>query len=71
MYKHMYSAPIHIHSRKRVDCSIQFKSEVLSQVKEFKYTLVLFTSEGRRMEHEIDGLVQHLQYCGICAGPLW
>jgi len=37
-------------SRKRVECSL------LSQVEEFKYLGVLFTSEGR-MEREIDGRI--------------
>ncbi|XP_065817852.1 uncharacterized protein [Labrus bergylta] len=39
--------------RKKVDCSLQVGSESLSQVEEFKYLGVLFTSEGR-MECEID-----------------
>ncbi|XP_049899777.1 uncharacterized protein LOC126389867 [Epinephelus moara] len=40
-------------SRKRVDCPLQVKGEVLRQVEEFKYLGILFTSEGR-MEREID-----------------
>ncbi|MDF4304923.1 reverse transcriptase domain-containing protein, partial [Vibrio parahaemolyticus] len=39
-------------SRKRVDCPLQVRGEVLPQVEEFKYLGVLFTSEGR-MEREI------------------
>ncbi|MDF4367610.1 hypothetical protein P3387_26150, partial [Vibrio parahaemolyticus] len=40
-------------SRKRVDCPLQVRGEVLPQVEEFKYLGILFTSEGR-MEREID-----------------
>ncbi|KAK3513794.1 hypothetical protein QTP70_028888 [Hemibagrus guttatus] len=39
--------------RKKVACSLQVGGELLSQVEEFKYLGVLFTSEGR-MDHEID-----------------
>ena len=40
-------------SRKRVECTLRVRDEVLPQVEEFKYLGVLFTSEGR-MEREID-----------------
>ncbi|TWW53707.1 hypothetical protein D4764_0113540, partial [Takifugu flavidus] len=40
-------------SRKKVECLLQVKEEILPQVEEFKYLGVLFTSEGR-MEQEID-----------------
>ncbi|GAA6099878.1 uncharacterized protein LOC111191400, partial [Tachysurus ichikawai] len=40
-------------SRKRVACPLQVGGELLSQVEEFKYLGVLFTSEGR-MERKID-----------------
>lgn len=39
--------------RKRVYCTLWIGSELLPQVKELKYTGVLFTSEGR-LEHDID-----------------
>ncbi|KAK3566414.1 hypothetical protein QTP86_032266 [Hemibagrus guttatus] len=39
--------------RKKVACTLQVGGEVLTQVEEFKYLGVLFTSEGR-MDHEID-----------------
>ncbi|KAK3573193.1 hypothetical protein QTP86_015101 [Hemibagrus guttatus] len=39
--------------RKKVACTLQVGGEVLSQVEEFKYLGVLFTSEGR-MDREID-----------------
>ena len=39
-------------SRKPMDCAVQVENESLSQVKEFKYLWVLFTSEGRT-EQEI------------------
>ncbi|KAK3521649.1 hypothetical protein QTP70_014695 [Hemibagrus guttatus] len=39
--------------RKKVACILQVGGEVLSQVEEFKYLWVLFTSEGR-MDREID-----------------
>ncbi|KAK3554501.1 hypothetical protein QTP70_024406, partial [Hemibagrus guttatus] len=39
--------------RKKVACTLQVGGEVLSQVEEFKYLGVLFTSEGR-MDCEID-----------------
>ncbi|KAI3376739.1 hypothetical protein L3Q82_000006 [Scortum barcoo] len=39
--------------RKRVACPLRVGGEVLSQVEEFKYLGVLFTSEGK-MEREID-----------------
>ncbi|KAK3564604.1 hypothetical protein QTP86_023765, partial [Hemibagrus guttatus] len=38
---------------KKVACTLQVGGEVLPQVEEFKYLMVLFTSEGR-MDHEID-----------------
>ncbi|XP_049451749.1 acetylserotonin O-methyltransferase 2 isoform X2 [Epinephelus fuscoguttatus] len=40
-------------SRKRVDCPLQVRGEVLPLVEEFKYLGIFFTSEGR-MEREID-----------------
>uniref|UniRef100_A0A8C6NQZ4 Reverse transcriptase domain-containing protein n=1 Tax=Nothobranchius furzeri TaxID=105023 RepID=A0A8C6NQZ4_NOTFU len=39
--------------RKRVECLLRVRDEVLSQVEEFKYLGVLFTSEGK-LECEID-----------------
>ncbi|TWW73429.1 hypothetical protein D4764_15G0008230 [Takifugu flavidus] len=39
--------------RKKVECLLRVKEEILPQVEEFKYLGVLFTSEGR-MEREID-----------------
>ncbi|TWW55951.1 hypothetical protein D4764_09G0010010 [Takifugu flavidus] len=40
-------------NRKKVECLLRVKEEILPQVEEFKYLRVLFTSEGR-MEQEID-----------------
>ncbi|TWW61062.1 TNF receptor-associated factor 2 [Takifugu flavidus] len=40
-------------SRKKVECLLRVKEEILPQVEEFKYLGVLFTSKGR-MEREID-----------------
>ena len=40
-------------SRKRVECPLRVRDEILPQVEEFKYLGVLFTSEGR-MEREIN-----------------
>ncbi|TWW81097.1 hypothetical protein D4764_01G0009120 [Takifugu flavidus] len=40
-------------NRKKVECLLRVKEEILPQVEEFKYPGVLFTSEGR-MEQEID-----------------
>ncbi|TWW71349.1 hypothetical protein D4764_17G0008320 [Takifugu flavidus] len=40
-------------NRKKVECLLRVKEEILPQVEEFKYLGVLFTSEGR-MEREID-----------------
>ncbi|KAI3357197.1 hypothetical protein L3Q82_015654 [Scortum barcoo] len=40
--------------RKRVACPLQVGGEVLPQVEEFKYLGVLFTSEGKIGEREID-----------------
>ncbi|KAK3566846.1 hypothetical protein QTP86_004550 [Hemibagrus guttatus] len=40
--------------RKKVACPLQVGGEVLPQVEEFKYLGVLFTSEGRMGDHEID-----------------
>ncbi|TWW63621.1 hypothetical protein D4764_03G0006290 [Takifugu flavidus] len=40
-------------SRKKVECLLRVKEEILPQVEEFKYLGILFTSEGR-MEQEID-----------------
>ena len=40
-------------SRKRVECPLRVRNEILPQVEEFKYLGGLFTSEGR-MEREID-----------------
>ncbi|XP_029984805.1 uncharacterized protein LOC115415389 [Sphaeramia orbicularis] len=40
-------------SRKRVECPLRVGEDVLSQVDEFKYLRILFTSEGR-MEREVD-----------------
>ncbi|TWW62402.1 hypothetical protein D4764_04G0010490 [Takifugu flavidus] len=39
--------------RKKVECLLRVKEEILPQVEEFKYLGVLFTSEGR-MEREVD-----------------
>uniref|UniRef100_A0A8C6P3P0 Reverse transcriptase domain-containing protein n=1 Tax=Nothobranchius furzeri TaxID=105023 RepID=A0A8C6P3P0_NOTFU len=39
--------------RKRVECLLRVRDEVLPQVEEFKYLVVLFTGEGK-LEHEID-----------------
>ncbi|TWW77650.1 hypothetical protein D4764_12G0010400 [Takifugu flavidus] len=39
-------------NRKKVDCLLRVKEEILPQVEEFKYLGVLFTSEGR-MKQEI------------------
>ncbi|TWW59340.1 hypothetical protein D4764_06G0008700 [Takifugu flavidus] len=40
-------------NRKKVECLLRVKEEILPQVEKFKYLGVLFTSEGR-MEQEID-----------------
>ncbi|TWW57619.1 hypothetical protein D4764_07G0003380 [Takifugu flavidus] len=40
-------------NRKKVECLLWVKEEILPQVEEFNYHGVLFTSEGR-MEQEID-----------------
>ncbi|TWW59217.1 General transcription factor II-I repeat domain-containing protein 2 [Takifugu flavidus] len=40
-------------NRKKVECLLQVKEELVLQVEEFKYLGVLFTSEGR-MEQEVD-----------------
>ncbi|TWW80607.1 R2 Retrovirus-related Pol polyprotein from type I retrotransposable element [Takifugu flavidus] len=40
-------------NRKKVECLLRVKEEILPQVEEFKYLGVLFTSEGR-MEQEVD-----------------
>uniref|UniRef100_A0A8C9WAJ3 Reverse transcriptase domain-containing protein n=1 Tax=Scleropages formosus TaxID=113540 RepID=A0A8C9WAJ3_SCLFO len=40
-------------SRKKVDCSLRVRGELLPQVEEFKYLGVLFTSEGK-MERQVD-----------------
>ncbi|TWW53743.1 hypothetical protein D4764_0109230 [Takifugu flavidus] len=40
-------------NRKKVECFLRVKEEILPQVEEFKYLGILFTSEGR-MEREID-----------------
>uniref|UniRef100_A0A3B3S8K7 Reverse transcriptase domain-containing protein n=1 Tax=Paramormyrops kingsleyae TaxID=1676925 RepID=A0A3B3S8K7_9TELE len=40
-------------SRKRVDCPLQVREDVLPQVEEFKYLGVLFTCEGRQ-DRELD-----------------
>ncbi|TWW77392.1 hypothetical protein D4764_12G0007820 [Takifugu flavidus] len=40
-------------NRKKVECLLRVKEEILPQVEEFKYLGVLFTSEGR-MEQEIN-----------------
>jgi len=56
--------------QKTVECSLLVGSELLLQVKEFKYLWVLFTSEGK-MEWEMDRLVQCLHYAGavpVCCG---
>ncbi|MDF4285589.1 reverse transcriptase domain-containing protein, partial [Vibrio parahaemolyticus] len=45
-------------SRKRVDCPLQVRGEVLPQVEEFKYLGILFTSEGRMV------------WCGVCSDVL-
>ena len=51
-------------SRKRVECSLRVRNEILPQVEEFKYLGVLFTSEGR-MEREVDGRI------GAASTVLW
>jgi len=51
-------------SWKRVECPLQVGNEILSQVEEFKYLGVLFTSEGR-MEREIDGWI------GAASAVMW
>uniref|UniRef100_A0A8C9SX65 ribonuclease H n=1 Tax=Scleropages formosus TaxID=113540 RepID=A0A8C9SX65_SCLFO len=43
-------------SRKKVDCSLRVRGELLPQVEEFKYLGVLFTSEGK-MERQVDGRI--------------
>ncbi|TWW71551.1 hypothetical protein D4764_16G0000480 [Takifugu flavidus] len=40
-------------NRKKVECLLRVKEEILPQVEKFKYLGVLFTSEGK-MEQEID-----------------
>lgn len=45
--------------RKRVECPVQFRDELLPQLEKFKYLGILFTNEGRE-EWETDRLVQHL-----------
>ncbi|TWW74494.1 hypothetical protein D4764_14G0004970 [Takifugu flavidus] len=40
-------------NRKKVECLLRLKEEILPRVEEFKYLGVLFTSEGR-MEQDID-----------------
>ncbi|TWW62684.1 Receptor-type tyrosine-protein phosphatase T [Takifugu flavidus] len=40
-------------NRKKVECLLRVKNEILPQVEEFKYFGVLFTSEGR-MEQEVN-----------------
>ncbi|TWW64146.1 hypothetical protein D4764_03G0011540 [Takifugu flavidus] len=40
-------------NRKKVECLLRVKEEIMPQVEEVKYLGVLFTSEGR-MEREID-----------------
>ncbi|TWW81710.1 hypothetical protein D4764_01G0015250 [Takifugu flavidus] len=40
-------------NRKKVECLLRVKEEILPQVEEFKYLGVLFTCEGR-IEQEID-----------------
>lgn len=51
-------------------CPLQVGGVVLP-LEELKYPGVSFTSEGK-MECEIDRqMVQPLQLCGRCTGPLW
>ncbi|TWW73694.1 hypothetical protein D4764_15G0010900 [Takifugu flavidus] len=40
-------------NRKKVECFLRVKEEILPQVEEFKYLRVLFMSQGR-MEQEVD-----------------
>ncbi|TWW71199.1 hypothetical protein D4764_17G0006820 [Takifugu flavidus] len=47
-------------NRKKVECLLRVKEEILPQVEEFKYPGVFFTSEGR-MEQETGGSVQRQQ----------
>ena len=50
-----------VFNRKRVECTLRVRDEILPQVEEFKYLGVLFMSEGR-MEREIDRRIgQRLQ----------
>ncbi len=58
--------------RKRVYCTLWIGSELLPQVKELKYTGVLFTSEGR-LEHDIDRRIDAVAAVmgPRCTGLLW
>ncbi|TWW73573.1 hypothetical protein D4764_15G0009670, partial [Takifugu flavidus] len=47
-------------NRKKVECLLRVKEEILPQVEEFKYLRVLFTNEGR-MEQEIDRRISAVQ----------
>ncbi|TWW73603.1 hypothetical protein D4764_15G0009970 [Takifugu flavidus] len=51
-------------NRKKVECLLRVKEEILPQVEEFKYLGVLFTSEGR-MEWEIDRRI------GAASAVIW
>ncbi|TWW77601.1 hypothetical protein D4764_12G0009910 [Takifugu flavidus] len=51
-------------NRKKVECLLRVKEEILPQVEEFKYLGVLFTSEGR-MEREINRRI------GAASGVMW
>uniref|UniRef100_A0A674MBB2 Reverse transcriptase domain-containing protein n=1 Tax=Takifugu rubripes TaxID=31033 RepID=A0A674MBB2_TAKRU len=51
-------------NRKKVECLLRVKEEILPQVEEFKYLGVLFTSEGK-MEREIDRRI------GAASAVMW
>ena len=42
---------------KKVECLLQVREEILSQVEEFKYLGVLFTSEGNMEQRSTGALV--------------
>ena len=48
-------------NRKRVECTVRVRDEILPQVEQFKYLRVLFTSEGRMSVRSTGGSVQRLQ----------
>ncbi|KAI3370682.1 hypothetical protein L3Q82_007091 [Scortum barcoo] len=55
--------------RKRVACPLQVGGEVLPQVEEFKYLGVLFTSEGKMEEREIDRRIGAASAVGAVGAP--